>query len=284
MPRIGAHVSAAGGAHKAVERAHAIGADCVQVFSGSPRGWKRKPIDQVDAAAVFAAQQATGINPVVTHALYLTNLASENPEQVQKTIDAIVYDLEFDALLGGSGVVVHLGSHQGRGWETVRDQTADAMAQILERAPRNGTFLMENSAGQQGKLSSNLEELRWLLDRLQAPNLGWCFDTCHAHAAGLYMGDPADAGARRSAITEIDRLQLWDTLKVIHVNDSRDPFDSGRDRHANLGEGQIPAEDLRCFLRRPELQKLPFILEVPGFAGEGPDAENIRRLRELAEG
>lgn len=281
MPRIGAHVSAAGGTHKAVERAHAIGADCVQVFSGSPRGWKRKPISEVDSAAIAQAQQDTGITPIVTHALYLTNLASDKPEQVQKTIDALVYDLEFDALIGGVGVVVHLGSHQGRGWEAVREQTADAMAQILERAPRNGTFLMENSAGQQGRLSSNLEELRWLLDRLQSPNLGWCFDTCHAHAAGLYMGDPDAAGERHSAIAEIDRLNLWDALQVIHVNDSRDPFDSGRDRHANIGEGTIPAGDMRWFLRRPELSQLPFILEVPGFDNQGPDAENVQRLREL---
>ncbi|MFW6364130.1 MAG: TIM barrel protein, partial [Spirochaeta sp.] len=129
MPRIGAHVSAAGGTHKAVERAYAIGADCVQVFSGSPRGWKRKPIHEVDADAVAAAQQSTGITPIVTHALYLTNLASENPDQVQKTIDALVYDLEFDALIGGVGVVVHLGSHQGRGWEAMQQQVLTAMTE-----------------------------------------------------------------------------------------------------------------------------------------------------------
>ncbi len=289
--RIGGHVSAAGGPHKAVERAAAIGANCVQVFSGSPRGWKRKPIEELDAEAVAQACAAHGVRPVITHALYLINLVSEDPSLVEKSMDALRYDMRFDALLGGSGVVVHLGSHQGRGWEAVRAVLRDRITAILTDAPAGSRFLIENSAGQNGKLSSDLAEIRILLDEIASPALGWCLDTCHAHAAGFHIGDPAgqghtpvganDARDAGSAIAEIERLNLWDELVCIHVNDSRDERGSGRDRHADIGDGLIDPSDLSYFLNYEALKHLPIILEVPGVEGEGPDKENIERVRRI---
>lgn len=289
--RIGGHVSAAGGPHKAVERAAAITANCVQVFSGSPRSWKRKPIEELDGSAVAEACATHGVSPLVTHALYLINLVSEDPSLVDKSMDAVRYDMRFDALLGGSGVVVHLGSHQGRGWEAVRGILRDRISEILSDAPEGSHFLIENSAGQNGKLSSDLTEIRTLLDEIASPALGWCFDTCHAHAAGFHLGDPAgngttavgakDARDAGSAIAEIERLKLWDELMCIHVNDSRDERGSGRDRHADIGEGLIAPDDLSFFLNYEPLRHLPIILEVPGVEGDGPDKENIERVRRI---
>jgi len=289
--RVGGHVSAAGGPHKAVERAAAIGANCVQVFSGSPRSWKRKPIEELDAAAVAEACSQYGVSPLITHALYLINLVSEDPALVDKSMDAVRYDLCFDALLGGSGVVVHLGSHQGRGWDAVRGVLRDRISHLLTKAPAGSHFLIENSAGQNGKLSSDLSEIRTLLDEIASPALGWCFDTCHAHAAGFHLGDPAgpgktavgtkDAKDAGSAIAEIERLKLWDELVCIHVNDSRDERGSGRDRHADIGDGLIAPEDLSFFLNYEPLRDVPIILEVPGVEGEGPDRENIERVRRI---
>jgi deoxyribonuclease-4 len=279
--KIGAHVSASGGVEKAVERAANIGANCVQVFSGSPRVWQRPDLETVELS----------VEPIFTHALYLLNLASENPDLVRKSIEAISFDLRFDSKLNGAGVVVHLGSHQGRGWDAVKDQVAQTITEILSKAPSNAHFLMENAAGQNGKIGGNLEELRWLFDQVQSDQLGWCMDTCHAFASGYHLGDGKAANVdgqkntrEGSIIEEIERLQLGEKLTCVHVNDSRDPFGSGRDRHENLGDGLIGQENLRAFVNHPLIVSKPLILEVPGIKDEGPDAENIIRLKKLVEG
>lgn len=270
--RIGAHLSTSGGIDLAIEQAQRIGANCLQVFSGSPRMWRRTPLDKINQAKIFAAQQACGVTPLVTHALYLVNLASDKPELLQASIDSLIHDLKFDAHIKGSGVVVHLGSHQGRGFEVVKAQIVTAIKHILKNTPEESHFLMENSAGQNGKIASDLHEIRWLLDQINDPRLGWCLDTCHAFAAGYEL---------KKLSATLKELNLWSTLKVIHVNDSRDSFDSGRDRHANMGTGLIPAEDFKLFLNAPETLKIPLITEAPGFDDMGPDAENITRIKAI---
>jgi deoxyribonuclease-4 len=284
MRNIGAHVSAAGGLDKTVERAAAIGANCMQVFSGSPRVWNRAPLSNINTDKLFSKQQELSISSIITHALYLTNLASDNHGLVAKSIAALTYDLQFDALVKGSGVVVHMGSHQGRGWETVKEQVAKALKEILSQTPAESHFLMENAASLNGKLGGNLDELKWLLDTVNSPRLGWCLDTCHAHAAGYHLGKPTSehpSQTERFLVSEIERLDLWSALKCVHVNDSHDPFGSGRDRHANLGDGQLDQAELKYLLNLPQLKDVPLILEVPGLDDQGPDAENIRRLKTL---
>lgn len=295
--KIGAHVSAAGGLYKALERVHAIGGNCLQLFSGSPRVWKKPALDSIDTKQFFATQEKLAIQPVFTHALYLINLASDKPESVEKSINSLIYELSFDGLIKGAGVVVHLGSHQGRGWEAVKDQLAESIHTILKKTPDNSTFLIENSAGQNGKIASDLQEIRWLLDQVKSPRLGWCFDTCHAFAAGYKLSplgrehldfdlqnpDKRGDGNLKIVEQEIQKLNLWSTLQCVHVNDSRDPFDSGRDRHANLGEGNIPIEDLTSFLHLEQLKDIPFILEVPGFDNQGPDKQNIDILKNIVK-
>jgi deoxyribonuclease-4 len=287
--KIGAHVSASGGLHKAAERAHDIGANCVQVFSASPRVWKKPALTSYDTEKLFETQKALNVSPVVTHALYLINLASDNPEQIKKSVDSLVFELQFDGLVKGSGVVVHLGSHQGRGWDAVKEQVVQQIVAVLEATPENSTFLIENSAGQNGKLCSDLKDIRWLMDQVKSDRLGWCFDTCHAFSAGYSLSPTTKQPFTTSSIVSeqtvvedmFNELNLWAPLKCIHVNDSRDPFASGKDRHANLGEGSIPQDDFHHFLNLEKLHNIPLILEVPGIAGEGPDKENIDRLKKL---
>lgn len=291
---IGAHVSASGGIDKAVERAAAIGANCVQVFSGSPRSWGRSDLASFNVKKIDSKESELHVRPIVIHSLYLLNFASENEELAKKTIAAVTYDLTLDSMLNGGGVVVHLGSHQGRGWKETREHVVRRMAKVLEASPSGCHFLMENAAGQQGKIGDDLEELRWLLDELKDERMGWCMDTCHTFASGYFLGKDASKITEKavgknesirsgSAAEVIGELQLWETLGCVHVNDSRDPFGSGRDRHENLGEGLIPETDLRYFLNLPELQQVPLILEVPGVDDKGPDAENIRRLQALVQ-
>lgn len=292
---VGAHVSAAGGVEKAVERVAEIGGNCLQVFSGSPRVWAKKPLDAHNYQQAKANQEKLGVETIFTHAIYLTNLASKNPELLVKTKKNLEYDLNFDAKIGGSGVVVHLGSHMGRGWETVREMVAREIVGLLAKVDPNSTFLIENSAGQNGKLCSLMSEIRWLIDRvgeLRGKNdgrLGWCFDTCHAHAAGYLLSEtllsPQPPQSKNSSLgkatDDISKYDLWKDLRCIHVNGSKDPFGAGRDRHANLGEGQLTVESISDFLCQPQLTHIPLILEVPGTNDSGPDKENVIRLKNI---
>lgn len=283
--KIGAHVSASGGLDKAVERAHEMGANCAQIFSASPRIWRKPKLETFDTAKLFEIQKKLSVGPIVTHALYLVNLASDNPEQVKKSIDALTFELSFDALIHGGGVVVHLGSHQGRGWESAKDQVAQAISTILHNTPDNSHFLIENSAGQNGKLSSHLSEIRWLLDTVKSKRLLWCVDTCHSFSAGYVLSPTSKYkdDAHKTLEHVISELELWDSLGCVHVNDSRDPFDSGKDRHENLGDGNIPKQDFEHFLQLKQLENTPMILEVPGIEKTGPDAENVDRLKQLLD-
>lgn len=283
MRHIGGHVSAAGGYDKAIERAAEIGGNCVQIFSGSPRVWQRPSWDKVDAEKVFSKQKELSISPIFTHSLYLVNLASDNPDQYRKSTEAILFDLQFDAKLNGAGVIVHVGSHQGRGWNAVRDQVAKLIGELLTQAPRNAHFLIENAASRNGKIGGDLEEIRWLLDTVASDQLGWCFDTCHGFAGGYALGSQPmpDHPEQKNALAEIERLKLSDALLCVHVNDSRDPFSSGRDRHANIGDGEIPSADLEYFLNHDLIKDKPLLTEVPGIEDEGPDKENIMRLKKL---
>ncbi|MBU2542991.1 deoxyribonuclease IV [Patescibacteria group bacterium] len=285
---IGAHVSAAGGVEYTPKRANEIGCNCLQIFSGSPRVWQKPKLESHNINKFFSEREKYGVLSVFTHAIYLVNLASDKSELVDKSVAALKYDMKFDAWLNGSGVIVHLGSHQGRGWEAVRVQLAVLIKEIIAASPQESTFLIENSAGQNGKIGSNLDEIRWLLDKVNSLQLGWCFDTCHAFATGYSLGGTLQAAESNnfhseSALRAIERLGLWSTLRCIHVNDSRDEFGSGRDRHANLGEGNIPQEELKYFLNNPQIKPLPLLLEVPGFDKKGPDAQNVRLLKQLLE-
>lgn len=269
---IGAHVSAAGGVDKAIERAAAIGCNCVQVFSGSPRVWARSPLSQVDNKKVYSKQQELHVSPIITHSLYLVNFASENPELVTKSSTALLYDLQFDSLVKGAGVVLHIGSHQGRGWEAVRDDVRDRLAAVLAQAPVDCHLLLENAAGQKGKIGGDLHELQWLIAELKDERVGWCLDTCHAWAAGLALD---------ALVDQMAELGLLATLKCIHVNGSRDEFGSGRDRHANLGEGLLSDALLVTVLTDERISHIPLILEVPGQDNLGPDEMNVTHLKTL---
>lgn len=279
--KIGAHVSAAGGVELALERAAKIGCNCVQVFSGSPRVWFKPKLESVKAELISSNSDKYHVSPIFTHALYLVNLGSDKPELVQKSYNSLDYELKFDAHINGAGVIVHLGSHQGRGFDSVKDQVAAELVKLLQTTPDNSRLLIENAASRNGKIGGDLAEIAFLIQTVDAQlgamakkRLGWCYDTCHGFAAGYQLPQ---------VLSVMDQLGLIDWLGCIHVNDSRDPFSSNRDRHANLGTGYLNPEELKSILNSPILAKIPFILEVPGFAGEGPDAENVEILREMLE-
>ncbi|HKY74047.1 MAG TPA: deoxyribonuclease IV [Patescibacteria group bacterium] len=274
--RIGAHLSVAGGLKAAVDRVISMGGNALQIFSGSPRGWARKSVDPKQAEIFRQYCKDHDVSPVVIHALYLVNLTGDREELLRHSIEALEYDLQYSAHIGAEGVVVHLGSHLGKGFDAVFDTLIENLKEILDRSPENSTLLIENSAGQEGKLCSDFAEIHRIYDALhmyvEKKRLAWCFDTCHGFAAGYDL---------RTVHEEMKKHGLLGTLRVIHFNDSRDPFNSGRDRHENIGEGQIGKVILRDFLKNPHFSQIPFIIEVPGFDGSGPDEKNIARVKEL---
>jgi deoxyribonuclease-4 len=274
----GAHVSSAGGIDTAVDRAEAIGCDCVQVFTQSPRMW-RPTNHKPEAIERFKERRReAGIGGVVCHALYLVNLATTNDEVYEKSIATMRATVDAACSIEADGVIFHVGSHLGAGFEAGLDRTVAAMAQILERCEADTWLLMENSAGAGGTIGRSLEELETLFDRLDHhPRLGVCLDSCHLYVSGYDVTDPEKVD---ELVGAIDAGFGLDRLRALHVNDSAAPLGSNRDRHANIGEG-VMGEGLGAFLAHPKVQHLSTYLETPGPDKHGPDAAEVQRLRDL---
>lgn len=279
---IGGHVSAAGGISASIQRALDIKANSLQLFVSSPRRWEVKDIPATEIKKFLKLKKEKDIWDVFVHALYLNNLASDNKEIVQKSKKSLISTLKICSKMRVNGVVVHLGSHQGRGWEVSRDQVALLIQNIIDEAGVKIPFLIENSAGQKGKINSDLAEISWLLNEVQRPTLGWCYDSCHGWAAGYAVKSAEQIeGKEKSLWAEVEQYDLWGSLGCLHINDSKDDLGSGRDRHENIGEGKIPEQQLQDLVTHPRWQNVPIITEAPGFDGHGPDAENIKRLQKL---
>lgn len=275
---IGAHVSSSGGIHKAVDRAVAIGADSMQVFTQSPRTWRPTNHDVATFDAFRARRAEVGMGGVVCHALYLCNLAAPNDDVYEKSVAALRNTMEVARGIGADGVVFHVGSHLGSGFDHGLARVLPAMEQVLELSSDETWLLIENSAGSGGTIGRSIDELATIFRRLDRhPRLGICLDSCHLYASGVDVGDAAALGA---CLDEVDASIGLDRLRALHVNDSATPLGSNRDRHANIGEGLL-GERLGVFLGDPRLQGLPALLETAGPDNHGPDADEVRRTKEM---
>ena len=276
--RIGGHVGVAGGLQNAVTNTLAIGANAMQIFAGSPRIWARSMYPQNMADDFKQLTTTHDLLPVYIHALYLTNLASDNPEILSKSKTALIMDMQNSAAIGSAGVVLHIGSHQGRGWEHDRPQVISAIEEVLSNTPENSYLLLENSAGQKGKIGSLLE-LKDILDAISTSRLKVCLDTAHAFEAGYNF--TSQDGLERW-VKEIESTIGISKVELLHLNDSKTPLGSGRDNHQNIGEGYIGDAGLSMLINHAKLTHLPLILEVPG-DGTGPDKANIDRVKSLCQ-
>ena len=275
----GAHVSSSGGIWQAIDRAEAIGCDAVQVFTQSPRMWRPTNHTPEAVARFRTRREEVGIRSVVCHALYLVNLAAADPVVREKSVTAMRSTLETAQAIGAEGVIFHVGSHLGAGLEAGLIRAVPALRGLLELTTDDLWLLMENSAGTGGTIGRSTEELEAIHDALDHhPRLGVCVDSCHWYASGV---DVTDATALRAAVKDLDRRIGLDRLRCLHVNDSKDPLGSNRDRHASVGRG-VMGDGIATFLTHPAFRKLPAILETPGPDSHGPDAEEVARLRKLA--
>jgi len=273
---LGAHCS--GGVKKALDRAAELEIDSVQLFVQSPRAWRFPEHDPADLAAFRDRRTELGIGGVLVHALYLVNLASPKEDFYEKSVTTLCKTVDAACAIEAEAVVFHVGSHQGAGFEAAVERVAPALAQALERCNDRTWLCMEDTAGAGDTIGRSLDELAALYDALDAhPRLGICLDSCHLYASGYDVTDP---GELDSLLGELAARIGLDRLRCLHVNDSKTPLGSNRDRHDNIGDG-LMGEKLGFFVGHPKLQGLPAVMEVPGVEGKGPDAEQVRKLREL---
>ncbi len=274
----GAHVSTSGGIHTAIDRAEAIGGESLQIFTQSPRTWRPTNHDPANFERFKERRAEAGIQGVVCHALYLVNLATPDEEIYEKSVTTLMNTVDVACAIEADGVVFHVGSHLGAGFEAGLEHVVPALERALERCSETTWLLIENSAGAGGTIGRSVDELAVLVDRLDRhPRLGICLDSCHLWVSGV---DVTDRTALDVCVDEVEERIGFDRLRALHVNDAAAPLGSNRDRHANLGEGEI-GEGMSVFLAHPKLQGLPTILEVPGPDGHGPDANEIQKLRDL---
>jgi deoxyribonuclease IV len=275
---IGAHVSSSGGIHNAVDRAVAIGADSMQVFTQSPRTWRPTNHDPATFEKFRERRAETGMGGVLCHALYLCNLAAPNDDVYEKSVAALLNTMQVATGIGADGVVFHVGSHLGSGFEHGLERVLPAMEQVLDRTSDETWLLMENSAGAGGTIGRSIAELATIFDRLDRHRrLGICLDSCHLYVSGV---DVTDATALDACLDEVDATIGLDRLRALHVNDSATALASNRDRHANIGEGLL-GERLGVFLSNGRLQTLPAVLETAGPDNHGPDANEVRKAKAI---
>ncbi len=280
---IGAHVRGGGTLIPSLDAGVAIGATSIQVFVQSPRMWKPS---QYAPAVLEAYREAQRDHPTITdtfcHSTYLINLATSDPELYEKSVAALSHNVAVGRAMGASGVILHVGSHKGAGFEEVVDQVVRAFTRALDDAGADTEcpILIENAAGAGGTVGRSLEEIEALLEASgRDERLGVCLDTQHLFASGV---DYATPSAARRLLKDVDRRIGIERLRCLHLNDSKTAFGSNRDRHANIGEGEIGEAGLAALVGHPAVRELPLLLEVPGDGG-GPRAEDVVAARSVVE-
>jgi deoxyribonuclease-4 len=278
--RIGAHVSTSGGTHTAIDRALALGAETIQVFSGAPQAWRRKSYKAEEVAEFKKRSVEEDVQPCFIHGLYLMNFAGSNPDLLAKSYDALVQEMHAASLIGARGVIFHLGSHKGAGYDSCVEQVIDYCCRVLEATPEDAWLILENAAGMGGAVGSKFAELGRILKSCKSDRVKICLDTQHSFAAGYDLKTPSGLEA---ALEEFDREIGIERLVAVHANDSRVPLGGGIDRHENIGEGHIGRDGFVNIMANEAFADVPFLLEVPGFDNQGPDARNVEILKELRE-
>lgn len=278
--KIGAHVSSAGGISKSVARAADIGCETLQIFGSSPQGWAFKPVPEKEVEAFRTASAKAGIGPAFLHAIYLINLGTPNPANLEKGVQSLTNYMHLAADIGANAVIFHPGSHKGAGYDAIFDQVVSALKRVLDDSPEGPSLAVENMAGMGEHIGAKFEELGRIISAVGSPRLKVCLDTQHSFAAGY---DLATTLGIEAMITEFEDTIGKDRLAAVHANDSKRPCGSGVDRHDNIGEGFIGESGFATIMGHPAFRDVPFLLEVPGFEGKGPDQRNIDILKTIRQ-
>ncbi|RPH96593.1 deoxyribonuclease IV [candidate division KSB1 bacterium] len=259
---IGAHVSVAGGLVEAFRRAEEFDCECIQIFTKSQLQWSAKPLEPDEVYKWLVTWEESGWPPCFVHDSYLINLSSPDEALRRKSVDAFADELERAALLGIPWVNMHPGSHKGAGEEIGLTNCVRSLKEVLERTAGLGVgILLETTAGQGNDIGSRFEHLSHLLEKVNQPErMGVCLDTCHAFAAGYDLRTPEAYAATWKRFEEIIGIKF---LHAFHLNDCRYPLGSRRDRHAEIGKGEIGLEAFRMLMNDPRFEGHPGITELP---------------------
>jgi deoxyribonuclease IV len=276
---IGAHVSTAGGLARAIERGTERGCESIQIFNQSPRMWRPTKYGEEDFAAFREAMDASGVEAVVIHAVYLINCASKDRELRRKSQDSLAHALRIGDGIGAAGVVLHPGAQKGEPLGPSIKRAAKTIAAALEESD-SCPLLLEQTAGHKGLLGRDFDQTAELIEGAGGgKRLGLCLDSCHMFVQGYDITDQAHLA---TVLDEADAKIGIDRLGCVHVNDAAAPLGSCRDRHANIGKGEMGKRGLAAFLSEPRFEGLPATLETPGPEKKGPDKKEVavaKRLR-----
>ena len=257
MPYLGCHLSSTKGNFEMVKTAKKIGADTFAFFTRNPRGSKAKPIDPDDCKKAMAALGEWGFGTLVAHGSYTMNLCTADPEAKAFAANVLKEDLARMAYLPGQFYNFHPGSHVGQGTDTGIAQIADALKAALKPG-YPVTVLLETMAGKGSEVGGRFEELRAIIDAVGAADVGVCLDTCHVYDGGYDIVNDLDG-----VLTEFDRIVGLQRLKALHLNDSKNPFASHKDRHECIGQGSLGLATFVKIINHPALRDKPMILETP---------------------
>jgi deoxyribonuclease-4 len=273
--RIGAHLRTPGGLRNAVDLAREVGAEAVQLFLSNPRAWSGPRLETAETFG--AAWREGGIGPLFVHAPYLVNIASPNPEFLQKSVTLCVQSVRACGVIEAGGFVVHAGAGgPGEPGEAV-ERSAAVLQAVLAETPDSTRLLVELMAATAGAVASTIEETVRLFDSVGDDRLGLVLDTCHLFVAGYALDEPAGVDA---FFEELGASGLAARLALVHLNDAKHERGSRRDRHEVVGEGAIGLDGFAAILRRPEVRDLSFVVETPA-SGEARRAE-LDRIRSLS--
>lgn len=271
MATIGAHLSMTGGHALALRRAADMDCNALQVFSTSPKGWNFARLTDEEVEQFKSTKKQLSIDPVYFHASYLVNFADTN-RIGPLSVRLITHELRLASKMGVRGSIIHLGSFKTNG--NGQEHLCENIKKVLDKIPDDVLFIIENAGNR--KIGLKIEEIGDIVKTINDPRIRVCLDTCHLHAAGYDLRTEESLSYFLSMFDELigmDKLELW------HINDSKDLFESLRDRHENLGVGNVGKSVFENILNNPRTKHHPFIIETPGFDGLGPDKQNVDILK-----
>ena len=271
--KLGAHQSISEGYDKALDRVNNIGGNCLQIFSASPRGWNFAKVNNDQISKFIESKRKLNINPVYFHASYLVNLA-DSGRIGQLSIQSLIAEMSIAPKLNIKGSIIHLGSFKNQKSKIKDQKLIQNIKEVLKKTPDNSLFIIENAGNR--KIGQTLEEISQIVKDVNNPRIRLCLDTCHLFSSGYKFNNDKELDL---LLNKLEKLNLLDILELWHVNDSRDSFNSGHDRHANIGQGMIGVDEFKILLNHPKIKNHPFIIETPGFNNEGPDKKNLDILK-----
>jgi deoxyribonuclease-4 len=275
---IGAHVSTSGGLDKAIERGSELGCESIQIFNQSPRMWRPTKYGREDFAAFKEAMADSPVEAVVIHAVYLINCATKDKELRKKSLASLTHALRIGDGIGAAGVVLHPGAQKGEALGPSIKRAAKVIAAALKDSD-SCPLLLEQTAGHKGLLGRDFDQTAELIELAgSGKRLGLCLDSCHLFVQGYDVTDPEHLSA---IVDEADAKVGLDRLRCLHVNDAAAPLGSCRDRHANIGKGEMGKHGLEAFLSEPRFEDLPATLETPGPNKKGADKKEVQAAKRL---